>query len=197
MHARWRVFNPKANLMKQRHIVQSLIAAVLATSLNNWIANAASQQVPGPRPIPVDYLQVADLPVSISLTSLTKTDKGYVLKCSADNISSDQILGVAFLLLVIDYENKVRASVNWTAGVQLESYSGRELSLKVPLKLAIRSRDRIVLAPEQLYGRESIWRIMNVRELIEAYARGDEYVTPRVRKIANQFDPPSAAVRVY
>jgi hypothetical protein len=178
--------------------IMLISAAVLTLSLTNLsTAKASPQQTPTPRPIPVDYLQVADLPVSISLSSLEKTEKGYVLKCSADNNSSDQILGVTFLLIVIDSENKVRASANWTAGVHLEKYSGKELSLKVPLKLSIKSRDRVVLAPEQLFGRESIWRVMNARESIEAYARGDEFVTPRVQRVANQFDPPSAALRIY
>jgi len=131
------------------------------------------------------------------MPGLERTDKGYVLKCSADNSSGDQILGVTFLLLVIDYENKVRGSVNWTAGVHLESYSGKEFSLKVPMKLSLKSRDRVVLATEQVYGRESIWRVMNVRESIESYARGDGYVAPRVQKIANQFDPASGVVRIY
>jgi hypothetical protein len=183
--------------MKQRHIVQSLVAALaFALSLNNWSVNAV-QQAAVPRPIPVGYLHAADLPVNISLPTLEKTDKGYVLKCSADNSSSDQILGVIFLLLVIDDENKMRTSANWTAGVRLESYSGKELSLQVPFKLSVRSQDRIILATEQVYGRESIWRIMNLRESIEAYSRGYNYVPPKVQKIANQFDPPSAVMRIY
>jgi hypothetical protein len=80
--------------------------------------------------------------------------------------------------------------------MHLDSYSGKEFSLKVPTKLSIKSRDRVVLAPEQVFGRESIWRLMNAREFIEAFAFRDEYPTPKVRKVVNQFDPPSAAVRV-
>jgi hypothetical protein len=183
--------------MKRRQILPALAAAsIVLMLLNDPNVQAQPAQAAASRSISVEYLQVPDLPVSISLATLEKTEKGYVLKCAADNSSSDQILGITFLLLVVDYESKVRASVSWPAGMHLDSYSGKEFSLRVPLRLSIKSRDRVVLAPEQVFGRESIWRIMNARELIEAFAFRDEYLTPKVRKVVNQFDPPSAAVRV-
>ncbi|MEA2204682.1 MAG: hypothetical protein QOE77_1458 [Blastocatellia bacterium] len=182
--------------MTRRQTVPALVTASLVLMLLNGRSVQAQPQAAAARPIPVEYLQVPDLPVSISLATLEKTEKGYVLKCAADNSSGDQILGITFLLLVVDYENKVRASVSWPAGMHLDSYSGKEFSLKVPTKLSIKSRDRVVLAPEQVFGRESIWRLMNAREFIEAFAFRDEYLTPKVRKVVNQFDPPSAAVRV-
>jgi len=179
----------------QRHIVGLLLTSSLLTlSLNQPAVNAViARQVAAPPAIPVEYLPVSELPLTISLSELIKTDKGYSLKGSAANNSSDQILGVTFLLLVIDSENKVRASANWTAELQLDSYSGKEFSLKAPVKAAIRSRDRVILAADHVFGRESIWRVMNARESIEGYARAHEYETPKVRRIANQFDPPPGA----
>jgi len=110
MHAKWQVHNPRVNAMKRRHLLPVLVAAsFVLVFLNSRSTQAHSAQTSTLRPIPVEYLQVPDLPVSISLTTLEKTEKGYVLKCAADNSSGDQILGVTFLLLVVDYESKVRA----------------------------------------------------------------------------------------
>ncbi|HEY3027016.1 MAG TPA: hypothetical protein VGJ55_12775 [Pyrinomonadaceae bacterium] len=106
------------------------------------------------------------------------------------------MLGITFLILVLDSENKVRSSGSWSAGIQVPGYTTRDLSIRVPIKLTIKNSYHVVLAPEQLIGSESIWQVMKARELTEAYARGDQYVVPKVRRVANQFDPPSAALRV-
>ena len=157
---------------------------------------ALSQQASPERSIPVDYLEVTDLPLSISIPTLVMTEKGYVLRCSAANNSVEPMLGITFLILVLDSENKVRSSASWGAGIQVPGYVTRDLSIRVPIKLTIKNGYRVVLAPEQLIGSESIWQVTKARELIEAYARGDQYVVPKVRRVANQFDPPSAALRV-
>ena len=106
------------------------------------------------------------------------------------------MLGITFLILVLDSENKVRSSASWGAGIQVPGYVTRDLSMRVPIKLTIKNSYRVVLAPEQLIVSESIWQVTKARELIEAYARGDAYVAPKVRRVANQFDPPSAALRM-
>lgn len=186
-------------MAKQLHILVKFVAiAFFSLLLNNWNAVSAAlpQEVSAKGRISVDYLQVTELPVNITLPTLEKTEQGYVLNFSAANGSGDQILGITFLILVLDSENKVRSAGSWTAGIQLASYATQDLSIRVPIKLSIRNRYRVVLAPEQLFGRESIWQVLNARKSVEAYARGEDYVMPSVQRVANQFDPPSAALRI-
>lgn len=184
-------------MTKQLHITVKLIAIAFLLLNNGDTGKAALLPQASPeRSLPVDYLEVTDLPLSISIPTLVKTEKGYVLKCSAANNSGEQMLGITFLILVLDTENKVRSAGSWNAGIQVPGYTARDLSIRIPIRLSIRSRYRVVLAPEQLIGSESIWQVMKARELTEAYARGDQYVVPKVRRVANQFDPPSAALRV-
>ena len=189
-------------MTKKLQIAVRVLPIAFLLLANGLVGNAApqqitlSQQASPERTIPVDYLEVTDLPLSISIPTLVKTEKGYVLRCSAANSYTEQMLGITFLILVLDSENKVRSSGSWSAGIQMPGYTTRDLSIRVPIKLTIKSSYRVVLAPEQLIGSESIWQVTKARELIEAYARGDQYVVPKVRRVANQFDPPSAALRV-
>lgn len=186
-------------MTRQLHLVVKLaVTAFLLLLSSNWntVRAALPQQPSAERPMPVDYLQVPELPLSITIPTIEKTEKGYVLRCSASNSSGEQMLGITFLILVLDSENRVRGRGSWSAAVRLASYTTKSVSLRVPIKLSIKSRYRVVLAPEQLIGSESIWQVMKARELTEAYARGDEYVMPKVRRVANQIDSPSAALRV-
>ena len=184
-------------MTKKLHNSVRLIAIAFLLLNNGYLGNAAAPQQASPeRSIAVDYLEVTDLPLSISIPTLAKTEKGYALRCSAANNSVEPMLGITFLILVLDSENKVRSSGSWSAGIQVPGYTTRDLSIRVPIKLTIKNSYRVFLAPEQLIGSESIWQVTKARELIEAYARGDQYVVPKVRRVANQFDPPSAALRV-
>ena len=184
-------------MTKQLHIAVRLIAIAFLLLNSGQVGNAAAPRQAAPeRSLPVDYLEVTDLPLSISIPTLVKTEKGYILRCSAANSYTEQMLGITFLILVLDSENKVRSSGSWSAGIRVPGYTTRDLSIRVPLKLTIRNSYRVVLAPEELIGSESIWQVTKARELIEAYAGGDQYVAPKVRRVANQFDHPSAALRV-
>ena len=185
------------------HIGGRLLAIAFVVINSGHPGNAAlpqqialAQQASPEHSIPVDYLEVTDLPLSISIPMLVKTEKGYVLRCSAANNSVEPMLGITFLILVLDSENKVRSSGSWSAGIQVPGYVTRDLSIRVPIKLTIKNSYRVVLAPEQLIGSESIWQVMKARELTEAYARGDQYVAPKVRRVANQIDPPTDALKV-
>ena len=187
-------------MTRQTHFPGKIVVTVfLLLSLGNWnkVPATLSQQRLGDQPLPVDYLQVTELPLSITMPTVEKSEKGYLLRCSAANSAGEQLLGVTFLILVLDSENKVRGGGSWSSGVRVPGYATTRLSIKVPLSLSIKSRYRVVLAPEQLIGSESIWQVMKARELTEAYARGDEYVMPKVRRVANKVDPPPDVQTLY
>lgn len=148
----------------------------------------------------VDLLPVPELPLSISMPVLDRSDKGYSLKCSATNSASEQVLGVTFLLLVLDPENKTKGGMSWTQRMKMASFTSQDLSFRVPLKLQINSRDRVVLAVEQVFGHDSIWQVLKAREAAEAYAGGDGTVLAKVQRTANEYDgrvPASSPMRVF
>lgn len=186
-------------MTRQNHFAGKLVVTALLlllfSDLNKTLATPSQQR--SAESFPVDYLQVAELPLAITVPTVEKTEKGYVLRCSASNNSSEQLLGVTFLILVVDSENRMRSRGSWSPGLRVPAYATTRLSIKIPLSLSIKSRYRVVLAPEQLIGSESIWQVMKARELIEVYARGDEYVMPKVHRVANKIDPPPEVQTIY
>jgi len=148
---------------------------------------ARSQDVAGPDQLPVDVMQVLELPAHITNPILLRSEKGYLLNCQISNNSDGRILGFTYQLLVLDSAGRLRMMASRTATIKLDGYATRDLSLRPPAKLKIKSGDRVVLAVEQLIGRELVWEVLNSRAALEAYGRGD-YLAPEVKQILNQVD---------
>lgn len=162
--------------------------AVCVTPLN--VTAASAQEVSsrqGPR---IELLPISDLPLVISLPALDKTADGYLLRFSASNYASEQVLGATFLMLVLDSENRVRGEVHWTQRIAMAAGVTKDLSMRMPARLRTRSGDHLILALEQVYGRDSIWQVANARQSAEAYADGDPSVLAKVRRVSSQFDTP-------
>jgi len=148
---------------------------------------ARSQDVAEPVRLPVDVMQVLELPVHISNPILFRSEQGNLLKCQISNNSDDRILGFTYQLLVLDSANKSRMMASRTATLKLAGFATKDLTLRQPGKLKIKSGDRVVLAVEQLITRELVWEVLNSREALEAYGRGD-YLAPEVKQVLNQID---------
>lgn len=148
---------------------------------------ARSQEVSEPAQLPVGVMQVLELPVHISNPILLRSEQGYLLKCQISNSSDDRILGFTYQLLVLDSANKLRTMIRRTPALKLAGYATKDLTLRQPGKLKIKSGDRVVLAVEQLITRELVWEVLNSREALEAYGRGD-YLAPEVKQVLNQVD---------
>lgn len=145
------------------------------------------QDVASPDYLPVDVMQVLELPTYVTNPILLRTDKGYLLKCQISNNSDDRILGFTYQLLVLDSANKMRMMASRTAALKLAGYATKDLTLRQPAKLKIKSGDRVVLAIEQVITRYEIWAVLNSREALEAYGRG-EHFAPEVKRVLNQVD---------
>ena len=122
---------------------------------------AASQDLSGSQGLTIDFLQVPDLPVSITSPLLTQTEKGYVLKGYVSNGSDDRIVGLRYLVLVFDLHNKVRLSAGHSEFIKLPAYATREFAFQIPIKQKIRSDDRITLVIEHATTRDSSWDLLN------------------------------------
>ena len=121
--------------------------------------------------IPVDVFQVLDLPLNIHEASLTKTERGYLLKLSLSNSSDLKIIGLRYSLVSIDARNEVQIRVNRTEGLSMPAYGMKTLTFKTPIRLKQKDGERFVLMIEQVVSRESIWEVVKAKEALEAYAQ--------------------------
>jgi len=153
------------------------------------------QTVPEQRNIAVESFQVLELPVNITNVSLLETDKGYLLKCSLTNSSDSEILGLRYLLLLVDSNNVVRSAIARSEGFKLAGYAIKNLTFRNPLKLKLKRGARLELMLEQVVGYESIWDVLKARQALEAYSSGDYSMMPQVLRSSNQVDAPLRAPR--
>ena len=141
--------------------------------------------------VPVDVLQVLDLPLNVHEAVLTKSERGgYFLKLSLGNSSELKILGLRYSLVSIDARDQVQIRVNRSEGFSVPAYGTKTLTLKTPIRLKPKDSERFVLMIEQVVSRESIWEVVKAKDALEAYARGDYSVTPTVLRVPNQVDAP-------
>jgi hypothetical protein len=148
--------------------------------------------------ISVEVFQVLDLPLNIHEASLTKTERGYLLKLSLANSSELKIIGLRYSLAVIDSRNQLQPLVNRTEGFSIPGYDIKTLTFKSPIKFKQKDGERLVLMIEQVISRESIWEVVKAKDALEAYARGDYSVMPAVMRVANQVDTrPGVEIRYF
>ena len=141
--------------------------------------------------LPVEVLQVLDLPLNVHTASLTKSERGfYFLKLSVANSSELKMIGLRYSLALIDSRNQLQPLVNRTEGFSIPAYGTKTLTFKSPIKLKQKDGERLLLMIEQVVSRESIWEVVKAKDALEAYARGDYSVTPTVLRVANQVDAP-------
>ena len=144
----------------------------------------------------VEVFQVLDLPLSVHEASLTKSERGYLLKLSLGNSSELKIVGLRYSLLTIDSANQPGPLVNRTEGFSVLPYATKNVTFKTPIRFKLRDGDRLVLMLEQVVSREWIWEVVKAKDAFEAYARGDYSAMPVVLRVANQVDAPPIAPRV-
>ena len=170
------------------------IAAVVLVSLtllsraganasdSNLLQNVAEQQ-----DVAVDSFQVLDLPVNITNVALTHPEQGNLLKCTLANNTAHPLLGLRYLLLLVDSTGRIRATISRTEGFHIPGYGSKTLTFRTPLKLKkVKSGYRLTLMLEQVVGEESIWEVLKARDTLEAYASGDYSVMPQVLRVNNQ-----------
>lgn len=152
---------------------------------------------PQSRDLPVEVFQVLDLPLNVHEASLTKNERGYLLKLSLGNSSDLKMIGVRYSLALIDTRNQLHLLVNRNEGFSIPAYGSKTLTFKTPIKFKQNYGERLLLMIEQVYSPESIWDVIKAKDALEAYARGDFSVMPTVLRVANQVDAPPGQGRIY
>jgi hypothetical protein len=180
--------------------LQSCLAIWLVT-LFSWPATATpDQKSQEDRSTPVVFFDVSDLPARIDEPKLYRNDVGFVLKCAMANRSSEQLLGLRLILLIIEPSGKLRSRITWTEASELATYSIKTFELHPTIKGDLHSTDQLFLAIDEVIGHETIWRAEGADKALRAYSRGQHDVMPTVRTVANKFDPRTNALllrRIY
>ena len=157
----------------------------------------ASQSFPQTRDLPIEVIQVLELPLNVHEASLTKIERGYFLKLSLGNSSDLRMMGFRYSLASIDSQNQLQPLVSRNEGFSIAAYSRKTLTFKTPIKFKQKGGERLLLMVEQVISRESIWEVVKAKDALEAYARGDFSVVPTVLRVANQVDAPPGERNIY
>jgi hypothetical protein len=166
--------------------------ATTQREVNNAVAplRRCVRDLPQSTELPIEVFQILDLPLSVHEASLVKSEKTYLLKLLLGNSSDVKIIGFRYSLVTVDAYNKVKPLANVTEGFAVPAYGSKTATLKNPLRIKVKSGERVVLMLEQVISRESIWEVVKAKDALEAYARGDYSVTPVVMRVPNAVDAP-------
>ena len=173
-----------------------LVSFTLVSRAGTNGANASRlQNVVEQQDVAVDSFQVLELPLNIINVALTHPEKGNLLKCTLANNTPNQVLGLRYLLLLVDSSGKTRATISRNEGFKIPGYGSKTLTFSTPVKLKLKSGYRLALMLEQVVSEESIWEVLKARDTLEAYASGDYSVMPQVLRVSNQVDVPPGTPR--
>ncbi len=172
---------------KIRCIVLKACLFIVAVALFTAPAIAANRQEQ-PQSATVAFFDVPDLPARVDEPKLRKGDQGFVLDCAMANRSSEQLLGLRLIMLVVDHSGKLRSRITWTEESELPSYSIKAFAFHPIVKGELRSTDQIYLGIDEVIGHETIWRAVGAEKALRAYSRGQPDALPEVRTVANKFD---------
>jgi hypothetical protein len=149
---------------------------------------------PGPEPFQdqsarVAFFDVSDLPARVDEPKLRRDEGAFVLDCAVANRSSEQLLGLRLILMVVEPSGKLRNRIAWAESSVLGAYSIKVFAFHPVIKGELRGTDQFFLSVDEVIGRETIWRVDEAEKALRAYSRGRHDVMPTVRTVANKFDP--------
>lgn len=180
----------------------STVAAFLLLSLGVSV-EAGSPKVSRSTPLnsdsrkfAVEVVHVTDMPVSVREAVFEKTLKGYVLKCLLSNNSTDEILRLDYVLLVINLNNE-RYLLDGTKGLKLKGYATKPLTFERHFLIDVSDGYRLFLIPNRVFSRESVWEVLKAEKALGAHASGDYSVTPEVVRGPNLYDAPPRPRIIY
>jgi hypothetical protein len=166
----------------------TIVSAILVTGL--FLNPAARSQTAQEKPGSMSFFDVLDMPVRIDEPKLLKVNDRYVLNCAIANRSTEPLLGLRLILMIVGSDGKMRKRVNWSEESALAPASINTFELRPPLsdKDRLQNTDRLLVAIDEAIGRETIWRLVDSEKALRAYARGQHDVIPKVRTVANNDD---------
>jgi hypothetical protein len=173
-------------------VLQACVFSLLAAIFSSPAISVNRQEQP--QSATVAYFDVPDLPARVDEPKLRKSDQEFVLDCAVANRSSEQLLGLRLILLVVEHSGKLRTRITWTEESELPSYSIKAFAFHPIIKGELRITDEIYLGIDEVIGHETIWRAVEAEKPLRAYSRGQPDAMPEVRTVANKFDPRTNAI---
>jgi hypothetical protein len=177
-------------------VVLQAKSALCLAALGSLVIAAPRQEPPQEKSATVIFFDVSDLPARIDEPRLHKSDRGFVLDCAIANRSSEQLLGLRLILMVVEPSGKLRSRITWTEGSELAAYTIKTFAFHPIIKVEVGKTDRLFLGIDEVIGRETIWRVVEAEKALRAYTRGLPGGTPAVRTVANKFDSPGEALKI-
>jgi len=177
-------------------ILQACLITWLAASFSSPAIAAPRNERSQDQSFAVVFFDVSDLPARIDEPKLRRSEEGFALDCAVANRSSEQLLGLRFILLVVDDSGKMRSRITWTEGSELSNYSIKAFAFHPTIAGDLRSTDQLFLVIDEVIGHETIWRAVGAEKALRAYSRGRHDLLPTVRTVANQFDPPTQPLSI-
>jgi hypothetical protein len=183
------------------NIRRKTVAAVfvLATDLISVFGAAGQSRLPKSENLeiaPVEVVQVLENPVNLSDVVLANTKKGYVLKCSISNNLGTPIIGMDYMILVIDPNNSKEAIISVSEKLEIKGHDTKNLVSKTAFGLNVTQGYRLILISNRVFDGESIWEVPKASAVLEAFAAGDYSVTPRATRVTNLVDTPIGRLRL-
>lgn len=137
--------------------------------------------------IPVEVLQVTQLPVTIMNVELVPVASGFQLRCSITNNSEEKLLGFRYSLVAIDSDSSTKLLVNRSEEVTLAPFTTKRKTFRTPTNINAKYV-RVIFMLEQIVGLESIWEVLKAKDVMQAYASGDFSIVPAVLRVPNHVD---------
>jgi hypothetical protein len=169
--------------------LQACLVIWFAASFTSPAISAPRQELTTDNSTAVVFFDVSDLPARIDEPKLLKTDGKFVLKCAVANRSSEQLLGLRLILLVVEPSGKLQNRITWSERTELARYSIKTFALHPVITGELRSTNQLFLGIDEVIGHETIWRATDAEKALKAYSRGQHDVMPAVRTFANKYDP--------
>jgi len=148
----------------------------------------ARQDEPNPKPQPIKFYDVLDLPARIDEPKLQKIDGDFVVTCALANRSGESLVGVRLTMMLVDSANNGRIRrVSWNEATTVPAYSIKNFQFHPTIKNEDKDAD-LFLGIDEVIGRETVWRTVDADKLLRAYARGQQGQIPKVQKLQNMYD---------
>jgi hypothetical protein len=173
-----------------KHSLRFLLWGMVSLAASSEAIRASAFVVQNPRVTAIDVVPVLQLPVNLQDATLVKSKKGYELKYVLSNNSDGRILGLDYLLLLIDFNNTTRAIVDGAEEFKLEPNASKSLISRKLLHLEVGDGYRLILIPQRVFSTDSFWEVLNARKVLAKYASGDYSLNPEVTRATNFVDTP-------
>jgi len=128
-------------------------------------------------------VNVPALPIQITFVGTDDTSDGYSFKFSVMNQSNDQIKELQAYLLAVNDRGDVEYAGYKSNPIDLSGRETKEWAINLGCKLDDNTRVYVVIT--EVVANISRWKVLKGDDTLDAFARGEAYMLPRVLEAKN------------